>query len=448
MVTDIPPGVPRFVVAALSVVLVAAAPVVAQGPSDARVTGSDARALRAEVDALRAEVSALRAEVEALSALRAMPGEMRAGAAPPRAGPTDDVKAPRQADRGVRVSGTILANTFVNSSDANWLDNPNIVNASSLANGTSGSMSTTVRQSRLGLEVPEFAFRDWNVSAAITADFVGGVPGFETGSVLGLRRLVNAFARVARDRTAIQVGQDQVLLAPRDPTSLAAFSFPLLYRSGNLYLRAPGVRVERQLNDRWHAAVGFVAPVAGDAASAFQFAPAAGAGERSKLPGLEARIGIGHDAPDAPREAALGVSGHVSRRRSGGLDDATWAVAVDVRARRGRAGVTGEWFVARNAEAFGGALAQLGTATGGWLEGQYAVTGAAAVNAGFGLDRPTDAVGRLVLTENRTLFANVLFTLSPELAVSAEYRWLETRLGFVPVARQNHHLNLVFALKF
>ena len=78
------------------------------------------------------------------------------------------------------------------------------------------------------------------------ADFYGGVPGFQTGTVMGLPRLLYAFGRLETDRTAIEIGQDHAILAPRDPTSLAALSFPLLFRSGNLYLRAPQARVERQ----------------------------------------------------------------------------------------------------------------------------------------------------------------------------------------------------------
>ena len=85
---------------------------------------------------------------------------------------------------------------------------------------------------------------------------------------MGLPRLLYAFGRVETDRTAIEIGQDHVILAPRDPTSLAALSFPLLFRSGNLYLRAPQARVERKLRDDVSVTMGIVAPIAGDAATA------------------------------------------------------------------------------------------------------------------------------------------------------------------------------------
>jgi hypothetical protein len=448
--------------------LLTSTPALGQTPSDARASAPDVAALRAEVDELRGEVGALRALVAEMRAALAAghPAPPRTGSAPAQQQPAP-VVSPEQFEivraqlgelaqtkvesasrQPVKLSGTILANTFVNSGDANWIENPNLVDAPSLASGSTGSMSGTMRQSRLGLEMTGVAVGSWQATGAIVADFLGGVPNFQTGTVMGLPRMVYAFARLQRDGTAIQVGQDHVLLAPRDPTSLAALSFPLLFRSGNLYLRAPQVRVEQALGDRWHAAIGLVAPIAGDAGNDFEFAPPAGTGERSKLPGLQARIAVGRDDRDAPREASIGFSGHVSGRRVGEFDDASWAVAVDFRARSGRAGVTGEWFVAENVEAFGGAVSQPGRAAGGWIEGQFAVTPTTSVNGGFGLDRPSDAVGRLVRAENRSAYGNLTMSFTPEVAVSAEYRWLRTRLGFQPVPRQNHHVNLVLALRF
>ncbi len=123
-------------------------------------------------------------------------------------------------------------------------------------------MSATARQSRIGLETSGITLGDWQASGTIIADFFGGVPGFQTGTIMGLPRLLYAFGRVETDRTAIEIGQDHTILAPRDPTSLAALSFPLLFRSGNLYLRAPQARVERKLRDDVTVTMGIVAPIA------------------------------------------------------------------------------------------------------------------------------------------------------------------------------------------
>ena len=99
---------------------------------------------------------------------------------------------------------------------------------------------------------------------------------------MGLPRLLYAFTRFEREGTALHVGQDDMMLAPRNPTSLAALSFPLLFRSGNLYLRVPQARIEQRLAGgtaaKLRLASGIVAPVGGDFRVAGLYLRAAGAG--------------------------------------------------------------------------------------------------------------------------------------------------------------------------
>lgn len=348
----------------------------------------------------------------------------------------------------VRLSGTVLTNTFANSGEANWLENPNLVAAPPPGAVGTGSMSATARQSRVGLEIGAIPLGSWQANGTLIFDFFGGVPNFQNGTVMGLPRLLYAFGRLENGSTAIQVGHDTVLLAPRDPTSLAAFSFPLFFRSGNLYLRAPQARYERRLGGVWSVAAGIVAPIAGDFADFYEFAPAAGAGERSRRPAVQGRVGFASGNAEAPSEVSLGVSGHFGWRRRGAVLEDSWASAVDANARVGRVGVAGEYYVAQNAEVFGGGISQAGRASGGWVEGRLAVNSRTDINGGFGLDRPKDAVPRVIRTENRSLFGNVIFRLTPEVATSLEYRWLETESGLVLVKRKNHHVNAVFAVKF
>jgi hypothetical protein len=54
----------------------------------------------------------------------------------------------------------------------------------------------------------------------------------------------------------------------------------------------------------------------------------------------------------------------------------------------------------------------------------------------------------LLRSDNRSAFSSVIFDLTPEISASVEYRWLRTRLGLVPVSRENHHVDAVFAVKF
>ncbi len=69
-------------------------------------------------------------------------------------------------------------------------------------------------------------------------------------------------------------------------------------------------------------------------------------------------------------------------------------------------------------------------------------------NGGAGLDRRPDGVGQAGRLRNTSYFGNTIVRLTPEVAVSLEYKWLQTRYGPVPVNRENHHLNAVFAVSF
>jgi hypothetical protein len=406
--------------------------------------------MRDELRRLQEEVSALRAEVAALR------GPSASQAVTPEAFEVLKTQVEEQAQSKVeslskmpvRFYGTILSNTVFNSDEANWLENPNLVSAPPPGTTTDGSTTSTLRQSRVGFDVGSIPVGSLRASGTLVMDFFGGVPNFANGTLMGLPRLIIAYGRLEGDKLGLQVGQDTAMLAPRDPTSLAARSFPLFFRSGNLYLRVPQARVEYRPTRALTFKTGIVSPLAGDFTGAYEFAPTAGAGERSKRPAVEGHAGYGIGDADSSSEFAIGASGHYGWRRTAGALDNTWAGAVDGNVRIGRLGAAGEWFVVDNGEVFGGAVNQPGRAQGGWIEGRVGITRSASVNGGFGLDRPKDAPGRLVRAENRSAFANTIWRLTPELAVSVEYRWLETRLGLVPVNRRNHHVNAAFAVIF
>jgi hypothetical protein len=346
----------------------------------------------------------------------------------------------------VRLSGMLVANTFVNSGDANWLENPNIVEA---ARTGLGSHSSTLRQTRIGVAVDGPSIGGARTNAVLAFDFFGGVPGFQTGTVMGLPRLLFAFARIEGSRTALEVGQDHAVLAPRDPTSLAAQSFPALFRSGNLYLRAPQIRVEQQLGAGLSVAGAIVAPIAGDFGANYVFAPAAGSGERSRTPAVQARLAWQRGSSDEQREIALGLSGHYGRERVTDDTASNWAGAVDFTATAGRFGLGGEGYYGKNIDAFGGASGQQARAAGGFAEVRFAATPIVGINVGGGLDRVPDRDRLLaVRRENRTLFGNTIVQLTPEVAVSFEYRWLETTWRVPDAKRRNHHFDWVFAYSF
>jgi hypothetical protein len=430
------------------------------------VTRDDLEAIAGEIARLRAEVAALRGELSAIKGATIVPPEDAAAAfAAPSAAATfqpqpavpsvemlktqvdelSQTKVESASKMPVRLFGAIVSNTVVNSGMANWLENPNITEAE-VAGVEPGSFTSTLKQSRIGLNVGTIPMGSWTASGAIVADFFGGVPGFVTGTVFGLPRLLYAFARVEHGGTAVMVGQDHNLLAPRDPTSLAAQSFPLLFRSGNLYLRSPQVRVEQKLGGVTLTG-GIAAPIAADANNFYVFAPPAGAGERSARPAFEARGEYTAGTPDTARGLSVGAAVRQAWREPVSDLTATTSFGVDFDARLGRVGFAGEYFSTDDAAEFGSAVAQARPATGGWVEGRLHLTSRLSTNVGFGRDEVDGTVPAAARSENRSVFGNVIFNFTPEVGVSLEYRWLETTLGSA-LKRTNDHVNAAFVVRF
>ena len=411
--------------------------------------GQDALAeIRRELAALRAEVQQLRSELDSVkkgdaanttqASLQVLETQVRELA---------QTKVESTSRFPVKVFGTVHANFFSNSANPNWLDIPNLVTPPP-AGGQTGSMSASLRQTRLGFTVDGPTVGSLRTNGVVAMDFFGGIPGFVTGQVMGLPRLLVAYARMEGSRTSVEVGQDHMILAPRDPTSLAGFAFPQLFRSGNLYLRVPQARVEYLLTPRLRTSAGIIAPVAGDlTASEFAFVPPALSGERSRRPAFQARVAYTSGEADDARLLDLGVSGHVGWERTATSLDKSWASAVDFAARRDVVGVAGELFVGDNTDAFGGAVGLNARSAGGWAELQVFPVSRLSFNTGFGLDDIRD--GRratLPRQENRSTYGNVRFSFTPEVRASFEYRALRTVAG--NIARTNHHFDWVLVHDF
>jgi hypothetical protein len=400
-----------------------------------------------ELAALRAEVRQLRAEVDELKAAAA-------GAPPPsvemmqtQLAELAQVKVESESRMPVKLFGTVHAGVFANSANPNWLDSPNLVNAVP-ADGRTGSMSASLRQTRIGFMVNGPSIGSARTNATAAMDFFGGIPGFQTGQVMGLPRLLVAFARVEGNSTALEVGQDHVILAPRDPTSLAAFAFPSLFRSGNLYLRAPQVRIEQSFASRLKAIAGIVAPIGGDLTDLnYTFVPPALGGERSRRPGVEARLSYVTGELGARRSVDIGVASHVSWERRGAVLAKSWAHAIDASARATWIGAAAELFVGNNADAFGGGLGLDAKAAGGWGELQLFPSDRVSLVAGYGTDDLRDS-RRFTLPRrrNRSAYGTLIFSLTPEVQTSFEYHWLSTLAG--TAERPNHHVDWVFIHKF
>jgi len=422
-------------------------------PVHAQTLADEVRLLRDEVAALRAEIASLRAERSATSAAAqepvGLPVETQVELIRSQLAEHAQTKVESASRLPLKLSGSLVSSTFFNSGTPNWLDLPNIARAGA-AGRDQGSFSSTLRQSRVGLEAAGLTLGAWAGAGSLVFDFFGGIPGFQTGQVMGLPRLLYAFVRLDHARGSVLVGQDDAIVAPRSPTSLSAVSFPALFRSGNLYLRVPQIRGEVRVRTGTRSTVrllgGVVAPVAGDfLTEQYAFVPPELAGERSERPALQARS-VFEYAIDETHALAIAVAGHQSRAELAG-GRSSWIAATDFNVQWGAFGAAGEAFAADRAGAYGAALGQQARTRGGWAELRVTPTYRWRFVVGAGADRLRRREESFALRGNRAGFAGIRYSLTPELHIGVEY----SRLGTTPGAARtitNHHIDGVLRYDF
>lgn len=454
----------RSLIASLAcVVMLSSVPAVAQVPASG-ASPDDLLQLRAELAQLRAEVAELRAAMQALrggvtpvspgtpSPAEALPTDPAVAMLQSQVAELSQVKVESVSKLPVRVFGSIVSNTVVNDGEANWLENPNLALRAPLGDDSPGSFTSTVRQSRIGLSVDGVKVGGWMASGLVAFDFLGGTPGFATGQVMGLPRLLYGVVRIASDATTVTVGQDDAIFAPRNPTSVAAAAFPALFRSGNLYLRVPQVKASRRLGSatgqHLNLTAGIAAPIAGDRATPlYEFAPLADSGERSRRPAYEGRAAwiAGNGGT---RRFELGASGHVSREAAGRETLDSTGAAIDADVQVGRIGLGAEVFAGENLDAFGGAISQEAKTRGGFVEARLDVGDRIQVVGGYGFDEIDTAERRFYpIEKNATGFGSISFRFSPELVGGFEFRRLTTTRR-TSGERQINHFNWVLAYSF
>ena len=129
----------------------------------------------------------------------------------------------------------------------------------------------------------------WMASGAMMVDFFGGVPNFQNGTVMGLPRPLTRSGAWIDGSHGHPRRAGSCAAGAAGPDLAGSALFSALLPLGNLHLRAPQARAERRVGAALTLAGGIVAPIAGDFSDFYEFAPAAGAGERSKRPALQAR---------------------------------------------------------------------------------------------------------------------------------------------------------------
>lgn len=374
--------------------------------------------------------------------------------------------------------GTIFFNAFGNSSSTNNTDVPLWATP---AGG--GNTSASVRQTRFGARIEGGRVGKANLKAVVEADFFGGFPAVGVGENFGVVRLRLANVRLDWEKTSLVVGQDWMVFAPNNPTSLAAAAIPQMAAAGNPWSRLPQVRIERKFGKNFTFQGAILSPATGDfpfgVNAPFLLQP--GTGASSKVPFFQSRIAFADGNWFGTKKAgSIGLSGHLGRSRvtvgNASNNIESLGVALDwnfpiVR----RVQLTGEAFTGRNLAGFqagifqgyntdfayrndnlltAGGVRGIGT-RGGWTQIGWnlpTLEDNLTAYASIGVDDPRDedliTISRLNFRSRNLVYAfDLIYKFTPQFQIGTEFRRLQTRYLFIG-RRNANHINLSASYSF
>jgi hypothetical protein len=215
-------------------------------------------------------------------------------------------EAPKPSPVTFTPYGFILVNAYFN--DAAGSRNYPLPSVCTAGVACEGNILLDVRQTRLGARL---AFNDtagWTgatLSALVEVDFNGGytgaVPTSSSGFYNPAIRLRKAFMDAAwgtESKFTLRIGQDDRLISPLRPVSLAYVANPLFQNAGLLHGRAPQIALRYDLAPKsglgLAVAVAALNPqdnTAGDNGVSPSSAVDLGAGNRARVPNFEGRVG-------------------------------------------------------------------------------------------------------------------------------------------------------------
>ena len=343
----------------------------------------------------------------------------------------------------VSIYGTLLWNSFYNTAASNNTDIPLFANPN--APGPVENFGMTARQTRLGLRYQGPVIGGARLSGDVETDFFGGKAALANGIDMDILRLRLAFGRLDWTNFSLEAGQDWVIFAPLNPTSLASYAIPAMSGSGNLWIRTPQIRTEwrhdlgQGRRFLWQLAA--LDPNVGDNPVAFATLRQPKAGELGRGPAVESRVTIA--TPIGDRQAEIGVSGHWNPAKNvvGSGTEAlarnfqAWGVALDYNLPLLKwFGLSGEIFGGRALGIFTGDIGQsylapgtpgehgIGT-RGGWMQAQFNWAAKWQTNAAYGIDAPElRNLTSGARAKNQTYMVNFMYKFSPEVTLAWEWR--------------------------
>lgn len=441
---------------------------------------ADIEKLQKKVTELESQLRALSDEINKLKESKTAPqAEVVGDKKEPTVAKTAVAEPEKKKELGIDVGsaritpyGSIYVNAFNNSGATNNADVP--LFATPTGRGNAGA---SLRQTRLGLRVEGARMGDSRLGAVIETDFFGGFPAVAIGENFGIVRLRLAYMKIDRERTSFTIGQDWMVFAPQNPTSLAAAAIPQLAAAGNNWARIPQFKADHKLGKNVRVQGAVLAPQTGDSAAAAAFFLQPNSGSASRVPFFQGRIAFSDgNFLSTGKPGTIGVSAHYGRSRvfSGSpltrYDIDSTGIAADWNIPLSRRIVlVGEAFTGKNLAGFQGGIFQGYNTEFATLQGSTLVaagvrgirTRGGWAQVGFtppvandrlsfygsaGIDDPDDRdlvtlVPRDLRRRNLAWAFDAIYKVTPQFSVGLEYRGFNTNWT-LSGRRTSNHVNL------
>jgi hypothetical protein len=368
----------------------------------------------------------------------------------------NQIKVESESKYPVKISGMILLNGFVNTSQVDNASAPTIA----VAGG--GSTGASLRQTVLGIDARGPTLAGATSHADVRVDFFGN--SLESSYQLGgLLRLRTAHATLNWKDTEIFAEMDRPILSPNQPSSLTAIAQPALAWSGNLWMWSPQVGILHTMNFIGSSRVaveGALIDVPDSPALPPAIAGTVSQGERSRWPGGELHVGLLGKKDGTG--ASVGIGGYFSPHKiQNGDGYNAWAGTLDAFLALSHGfEFSGSFYRGQALGGLGGGAYKdfvYGTNleyakplddVGGWAQLKKRAGLRWEFNGAFGLDNgfaselrkyvlPTTAYQNQA--RNQTFTANTIYSPSAYLLFSLEFRHIVT----APIAGASANTNII-----
>jgi len=368
----------------------------------------------------------------------------------------NQIKVESESKYPVKISGLILLNGFVNTSQVDNAAAPTIA----VAGG--GSTGASLRQTVLGIDARGPALAGATSHADVRVDFFGNSldSSYQLG---GLLRLRTAHAMLNWKDTEVFAEMDRPIISPNQPSSLTSIAQPSLSWSGNLWMWSPQVGVSHTMDFIGSSRVaveGALIDVPDSPAIPAVIAGTVSQGERSRWPGGELHVGfLGASDGKGP---SVGVGGYFSPHKiQGGSGYNAWAGTLDAYLPLSHGfEFSGSFYRGQALGGLGGGAYKdfvYGTNldyarplddVGGWAQLKKRAGLRWEFNGAFGMDNGfASELRRYVLpatsyqnqARNQTFTANTIYSPSAYLLFSLEFRHITT----APIAGSTANTNVI-----